>query len=128
MHFEKCFIATSFAIPIASNHPMAFSSTSHEQLDHLDEANKGVHATNFEILRRGFHEVDRKEQVEVNERVNGINFNIFQHEFHKVDEKEQEIVAQGGEWYSHDVEKWVQNLFDEWRRQKSYPININIVY
>jgi predicted 3-demethylubiquinone-9 3-methyltransferase (glyoxalase superfamily) len=107
---------------------MAFRSTSHEQLDHLDEVNEGVNVANFEILQHGFHEIDEKEQDEVNEIVNAINFEIFQHGFHEVDEKKQEIVAQGGEWYSHDVEKWVRNLFDEWRRLKSYPTNINIVY
>jgi hypothetical protein len=61
LHFEPCFIATSFAIPIVSNHPMAVHSTSHEQLDHLDEVNKGVDAAIFEILQHGFHEVDEKE-------------------------------------------------------------------
>ncbi len=29
MYFEPCFIATSFAIPIAYNRPMAFCLTSH---------------------------------------------------------------------------------------------------
>jgi hypothetical protein len=85
---------------------MAFHSTFHEQLDYLDEVNKGVNAANFEILRHGFHEVDEKEQDEVNEGVNAINFEILQHGFHKVDEKKQEIMAQGGERYFHDVEKW----------------------
>ncbi len=100
------FIATSFAIPI-TNPPMAFGSTFHGQLDHLDEVNERVNVANFEILQHELLKVDEKEQDEVNGRVNAINFEIFQHEFHEVDEKEQEIVAQGGEWYSHDVEKWV---------------------
>ncbi len=88
--------------------------------------NEGVNGATFEILQDGFHEVDEKEQDEVNERVNVINFEILQHGFHKVDEKKQEIVVQGGEWYFHDVEKWAWNRFDEWRRQKSYPTNINV--
>jgi hypothetical protein len=129
LYFESCFIPTSSAIATTSNPSMAFGSTSHEQLDHLDEVNEGVSVANFEILQHGFLEVDEKEQDEVNGGVNfAIDFEILQHGFHKVDEKEQKIMAQGGEWYFHDVEKWVQNLFDEWRRLKSYPTNINIMY
>lgn len=65
LHFEPCFIATSSAIPTASNHPMVFHSTSHEQFDHLDEVNKGVNVASFEIFQHGFHEVDEKNKMKL---------------------------------------------------------------